>query len=133
MIHVSSIISSVAAVFLVVLTLIPTSAHAQQPNRPPQSLRESAIALALKAANDTPAGKLAAPAVPATATRRERSVGRKILGGVLGGTAGFFAGGYLGAAIEGDRCNCDDPGLQGALLGAPIGAAIGAILGVRIF
>jgi len=42
------------------------------------------------------------------------------------GFGGFFAGGYLGAAIEGDRCNCDDPGLTGFLIGAPLGAALAA-------
>jgi hypothetical protein len=59
---------------------------------------------------------------------RHRSIGRKILGGAVGAVAGFFAGGYLGAKIEGD-CNCDDPGLKGALIGAPVGAAAGGILG----
>jgi hypothetical protein len=38
---------------------------------------------------------------------------------------------FLGAAIEGDRCDCDDPGLVGALIGAPIGGAAGGILGYR--
>jgi hypothetical protein len=61
--------------------------------------------------------------------RSKRSVTRKILGGIVGATAGFFAGGYTGAWIEGDRCHCDDPGLQGALIGAPIGAAVGGVLG----
>jgi hypothetical protein len=68
-----------------------------------------------------------------TSQPRHRSVKRKILGGAIGGVGGFFGGGYLGAAIEGDRCNCDDPGLMGALIGAPVGAAIGAILGVKFF
>jgi hypothetical protein len=45
--------------------------------------------------------------------------------------AGSSPGGYLGAAIEGDRCHCDDPGLKGALIGAPIGAVAGGILGAR--
>lgn len=66
-----------------------------------------------------------------TPARRERSLGRKILGGAIGGVGGFFGGAYLGAAIEGDRCNCDDPGLMGALIGMPIGALVGAILGVK--
>ncbi len=61
--------------------------------------------------------------------RRERSIGRKILGASIGALGGFFGGGYLGAAIEGDRCHCDDPGLKGAVIGAPIGAAVGGILG----
>jgi hypothetical protein len=64
---------------------------------------------------------------------RDRSAGRKVLGGILGGVGGFFGGGYLGAAIEGDSCHCDDPGLMGALIGAPVGAAVGAILGVAFF
>lgn len=64
---------------------------------------------------------------------RRRSLGRKVLGGAIGATACFFAGGYLGAAIEGDRCHCDDPGLQGALIGAPLGAATGGILGALFF
>jgi hypothetical protein len=64
---------------------------------------------------------------------RKRSTTRKVVGGIIGGVGGFFGGGYLGAAIEGDRCHCDDPGLMGALIGAPVGAAIGTILGVKFF
>ena len=64
---------------------------------------------------------------------RKRSVARRILGGALGATGGLFAGGFLGAVIEGDRCNCDDPGLMGALIGAPVGAVTGGILGAVFF
>ena len=53
--------------------------------------------------------------------------------GAIGATGGLFAGGFLGAAIEGDRCNCDDPGLMGALIGAPVGAVTGGILGALFF
>ncbi len=67
------------------------------------------------------------------ASGRKRSVGRRILGGAIGATGGLFAGGYLGAAIEGDRCNCDDPGLVGALIGAPVGAVVGGFLGALFF
>ena len=63
--------------------------------------------------------------------RSERGVKRKVFGALVGAAGGFFAGGYLGAAIEGDRCHCDDPGLKGAVIGAPIGAAAGGILGWR--
>jgi hypothetical protein len=59
----------------------------------------------------------------------KRSVTRKFIGGAIGAAAGFFAGGYIGAAIEGDSCHCDDPGLKGALIGAPVGAVAGGILG----
>jgi len=63
--------------------------------------------------------------------RSERGVASKVFGAIVGATGGFFAGGYLGAAIEGDRCHCDDPGLKGALIGAPVGAVAGGILGAR--
>jgi hypothetical protein len=73
-----------------------------------------------------------ASALQAPAGRR-RSTGRKVLGGVIGAVGGFFGGGYLGAAIEGNGCHCDDPGLKGALIGAPVGAVAGAILGAKLF
>lgn len=47
----------------------------------------------------------------------------------LGVVGGIYAGAYLGAAIEGDSCRCDDPGLKGGLIGIPIGAVGGGILG----
>ncbi len=47
--------------------------------------------------------------------------GERIGWTALAGLGGFFAGGYIGAAIEGDSCQCDDPGLKGALTGMPIG------------
>jgi len=61
----------------------------------------------------------------------ERSTRRKVLGAIVGGVGGLFGGMFLGAAIEGDRCDCDDPGLVGALIGAPIGGAAGGILGYK--
>lgn len=61
----------------------------------------------------------------------ERSTRSRVLGGIVGGVGGFFGGMFLGAAIEGDRCECDDPGLVGALIGAPVGGVAGAILGYK--
>ena len=74
-----------------------------------------------------------APAFQATGIRRQRSTTRKVIGTIVGGVGGFFGGGFLGAAIEGDRCDCDDPGFVGFLIGAPTGAAVGAILGYKFF
>jgi hypothetical protein len=70
---------------------------------------------------------------PTPAARRPRSVARKVTGGILGAVGGFFGGGFLGAAIEGDRCECDDPGFVGFLIGAPTGAVIGGIVGAKFF
>lgn len=67
----------------------------------------------------------------ASQVSRERSTRRKVFGAIVGAAGGFFGGLFLGAAIEGDRCNCDDPGLLGALIGAPIGGAAGGILGYK--
>lgn len=64
--------------------------------------------------------------------RKQASIWSKVLFGVLGGVGGFYAGAFLGAAIEGDSCRCDDPGLKGALIGAPIGALVGASVGVAL-
>jgi hypothetical protein len=102
------------------LLVLPESAHTI-PQRPNWMI-----------STRSPAGDNAASVLRAQdprSPRPDRGVGRKILGAAVGATAGFFAGGYLGAAIEGDRCNCDDPGLMGALIGAPVGATAGGILG----
>ena len=60
-----------------------------------------------------------------------RSTKRVIAGAIAGGVGGFFAGGFLGAHIEGDSCDCDDPGVRSFLIGAPIGAVAGGILGAK--
>ena len=62
---------------------------------------------------------------------RARSNKRIVAAAIVGGVGGFFAGGFLGAHIEGDRCNCDDPGVRGFLIGAPIGTVAGAIAGAK--
>ena len=64
-----------------------------------------------------------------SASAGQRSLTRTILGAIVGATGGFFAGGFTGAWIEGDRCNCDDPGFKGFLIGAPVGAVAGGIVG----
>jgi len=73
---------------------------------------------------------LPSPVAPSRA-RQNRPLVQRILWTTAAGAGGFFGGGFLGAAIEGDSCDCDDPGFQGFLIGAPIGAAVGSILGWR--
>jgi hypothetical protein len=102
---------------------------------PGQPIREAVARLATAVPDDAdiavaqqrPAYPGAQPSQP-----RSRSVTRKILGGVAGGVGGMFLGGYLGAKIEGDSCNCDDPGFKGFLIGLPIGAGLGAFLGATL-
>jgi len=106
---------------------VPASAADPQPfgpiRRSLQRRLEAPIVIVRAGAKPLPAAAISLP-------KRRRSVGRKIFGGVLGGAGGFVVGAYLGAAIEGDSCDCDDPGLRGAIIGAPIGLVLGAIAGV---
>jgi hypothetical protein len=67
---------------------------------------------------------------PASGHRGSRA--RRVAGAAIGAIGGFFLGGALGAALEGDSCNCDDPGLMGFLVGAPVGAAIGGVVGALL-
>jgi hypothetical protein len=62
----------------------------------------------------------------------DRSKGERAAWAALGALGGFFGGMGLGAAIEGDRCNCDDPGVVGALIGAPAGAITGGIVAWKL-
>ena len=111
--------------------------HSARPARPllltmPEGARPSQQRPPWLTSAQFPAGGDAAGVLRAQdqrSPRSERGPGRKVLGAIVGAAGGFFAGGYLGAAIEGDRCHCDDPGLKGALIGMPIGATAGGILG----
>lgn len=67
---------------------------------------------------------------PAAPNRGSRA--RRVTGAVLGAIGGFWIGAELGAALEGDSCNCDDPGMMGTVIGAPVGAAVGAVLGALV-
>ena len=75
--------------------------------------------------------RLSVPTRPVVTSIQEhtRSKKRILAGAIAGGVGGFSAGGFLGAHIEGDRCDCDDPGVRGFLIGDPIGAVVGAIAG----
>jgi hypothetical protein len=66
------------------------------------------------------------------ASRHRSSSSGRIAGAAIGAIGGFSLGGALGAALEGDSCNCDDPGLMGFVVGAPVGAAIGGVVGAML-
>jgi predicted phage tail protein len=55
------------------------------------------------------ASKVQVPGTSALRNRKHSTV-RQIVGAAVGAVGGFFLGGFAGAAIEGDSCNCDDPG-----------------------
>jgi hypothetical protein len=119
----------VAIPALVLALTLPGAARGGPP--PGQPIRDAVARLATIVPDDAGAAEAQRPPVQGAQPPRPRSRGvtRKILGGVAGGVGGMFLGGYLGAKIEGDGCNCDDPGFQGFVIGLPIGAGVGAFLG----
>ena len=114
------------AAAVLIFTLVATPVAAQQSrgaSTPAPDLRQAVRTIRF----DTSAAPAGAGSMVARRTPKMSGAKRGVLA-ALAGFGGFFAGGYLGAAIEGDRCNCDDPGLVGALIGAPVGAASAAIV-----
>ena len=67
--------------------------------------------------------------MPTAPPSRRGSRARQVTGGIIGGVVGMWAGASFGAALEGDSCHCDSPGMVGALYGAAGGGTIGAVLG----
>ena len=114
------------AVAVLIFTLVATPVAAQQSpaaSAPAPDLRQAVRTIRF----DTTAAPDGAGSMAARRAPRMSGAKRGVLT-ALAGFGGFFAGAYLGAAIEGDRCNCDDPGLVGALIGMPVGAASAAIV-----
>ena len=113
-----------AAIVLVSL-LVSTPAWAQTAPPPvdSQTFRRSIAAVRF----DTASAEKPSASVPVIRQAGKMGTGQRVAWTALAGLGGFFAGAYIGAAIEGDRCNCDDPGFQGALIGMPIGTAAAAI------
>ena len=106
----------------------PPTIAATMPEAGP--LRTAIERIRFDAAGD-PAVRIAHSSSSATQAPQPVSIlGRVVLASVAG-MAGFLGGGMLGARIEGP-CNCDDPGLKGALIGAPIGAVVGAVAGWKV-
>jgi len=124
----------VQAIACLVVFLSGASAHAQDrgatrsPSPFGQGLRRTAATEVQQLELRSVVARHAAQPVP---PGRSRSLKRKVLGAAAGAVGGFFAGGFLGAAIEGDRCNCDDPGFTGFVIGAPVGAVVGGVLGAK--
>jgi hypothetical protein len=140
-----------ATALTVVLTAFPVHAQASGENRGvqapkltapligPATLRELTSARSRHvrwplqtASSNVAIAKVHASSGGQASRARTSTVARRVLGGAIGATAGFFGGGFLGAAIEGDRCDCDDPGFVGFWIGAPTGAAVGGILGATL-
>lgn len=115
------------AAILLVCLLASTPALAQtQATAPPvesKTIRASITTVKF----DTASTEKASASAPKIRQAGKMGTGERIGWTALAGLGGFFAGGYIGAAIEGDSCQCDDPGLKGALTGMPIGAAAAAI------
>lgn len=123
----------VAAIVIVPAVSAPP-VHAQQPGK--TSIFEVATmkfasteTAPAPAARDDAVGRRPGRSRPVKLAAQGPSKIKRAMWASIAGAGGFFGGGFLGAAIEGDRCDCDDPGLVGFLVGAPIGTAVGAILG----
>jgi hypothetical protein len=133
----------VAVLTFVLLTLAPAARAFAQDRQAAFERPTIAVTLAEAGPLRTAIERIGFDAVGDPAVRPARSsssatqanepvtlLGRVVLASVAG-MAGFLGGGMLGARIEGP-CNCDDPGLKGALIGAPIGAVVGAVAGWHV-
>src|SRR3990172_2904775 len=69
---------------------------------------------------------------PVTMASESGRLAGQILAGGAGSLAGTFALAMIGSRLEGDDCNCDDPGLMGAIFGGLAGATIGAAIPVYL-
>ena len=110
-------------VLLCLSVATPALAQTTSPSVDSRTFRASIAAVTFDTAS---AGKPSSSA-PVRRQAGKMGIGQRIVWTSLAGLGGFFAGGYIGAAIEGDGCHCDDPGLKGALIGIPIGAAAASI------
>ena len=110
-------------VLLLLLAATPALAQTASPAVDSRTFRRSIAAVTF----DTTSAAKQSSSVQPVHRAGKMGIGQRVVWTSLAGLGGFFAGGYIGAAIEGDRCNCDDPGLQGALIGMPIGTAAAAI------
>ena len=109
------------AALVLISLLVSTPALAQTSSPPVDSRTFRASITTVKF--DTASTEKASASAPKIRQAGKVGTGERIGWTALAGLGGFFAGGYIGAAIEGDSCQCDDPGLKGALTGMPIGAA----------
>ena len=108
-----------------------------QPTVPTSTLAHLAGATTLRDAiaqqHVAPTVVMRHPRFGTAAPQASSSFGRKIAFTVTGVLAGFLAGAAAGGAIDhAIGCNCDDPGLRGAVLGGFGGAAAGATLGMLL-
>jgi hypothetical protein len=113
------------------LFLAPAAVLGQTAPSAPYSLRAATWSEPRRQASDGRGTRRSGRQQPSP-TERQRSIARKTVGVVIGAVAGCYLGGHLGAALEGKRCRCDDPGLVGWKIGAPVGAILGALLGSRV-
>ena len=111
---------------------IPFEAAAQQPRLVLPSSNVRSLPDSVPALADAFASSPRVLTKPVS-VRRSSKASRAVIV-ALAAVGGFFGGGIVGTAIENTYapCNCDDPGLQGAIIGAPIGAIAAGILTFRL-
>jgi hypothetical protein len=82
-------------------------------------------------ANDCTAIKILGNGKDLSSKRRQGSIARPIVGGILAGGAGFLVGGFSGAACT-TTPTADFSGIGGFIVGASIGEAISMPIGVHL-
>lgn len=114
---------------LALAALLATPAWADEPKGKPLVISQAAISQAL--ATPAPPLRPVAPRVQPRLSAGKGGSGKRAAWTAVGAVGGFFGGAFLGAGIENavHPCNCDDPGLMGALIGMPVGAVAGGIAG----
>ncbi len=108
--------NTIAVLTLLALAAVPGSLSAQRLEPAFRSVGDGrTVSLEQYAASSRPASNLAGT----------------VLGGALAGTVGFLAGGMIGGNLD-QNCDCDDPGLIGALYGVAIGETLGLATGAHL-
>jgi hypothetical protein len=115
----------------VVLLVLALGALFARPLAAQQSLARRPV-IAPTGVSGRSAGAVQVPELPQS--QPPASVGKLAAAGFFGAAVGFFGGLLAGSRVENEwfPCNCDDPGLAGALFGAILAPAVTTPVAVHL-